>query len=874
MANLKKGIASFLTVIVVVFGISCQQAAAQVELDNAFALGVVLTGRSEKESTKRAIYKLTKLEAAQQLFSTDKQSAMKLIGFDPAKMPAEYIAAGLKYTEQNFINEYSTKIDNEMLGITFGDLELSKVAKIALAGVTTYYGAGSGVLLRTAVAGGSTFGSDYLNGIVLQDPVTIDEPGDEVIFGIAKRSLEYTKTDPILATEMTGTLAKYADITNIDKIKDTPEYHVFLDENELGVLQNRIENSDESTRNLDKKIADRLYKLSTLEKENLALQEIRRSEQIDEAKAKSTEAALRDNQNNIRSLQVGFGGLDVFAHLVGAPKHQLQAIQASERAAEALYAISKAAGNPMSYMGGYFTLAAVAISMFQSSDDKQEGIQNILSAIKQLSEQIDELRIEMATSFSAIDAELARGFVQQTSLLEAIKLYEQGQTQELVRLAATVQQTRDELRAAMDAYAKRQQEALWAECLSVPMDAADAADDQLLRRCLINAQLMAVRWSSDEVSVATSMNDLESGLSKTSGTALALARVTPLYAKMKFGDGSTVANPQAWLWGANLTALLLTKYPASFNASSEGSIEQILVKGREIQGFYQTLFSSGLDANKFGLDTSFIVYNLLQYSSAAAEYLEMLFNQIQKVISPWESSDQVLPEEHVTAEDTNGERAYLQGTGRREVDARRNAEIVNVSQDRRALPGRGSFNQDVAKGFYTAATGMLRACSDLKTVLSMPSAADAEVGGLSFNPDLILLRGNGLKLDSSVLSLIPRPALWLERLNPQRYSVEACVENYSGASAGRTRRGPNPNIFFFNVSLTIDIQFVVIDHQRPAQSQSMKVGSARLTLRSKLPFNQENWKAGVYPILDSTVSRHTGICWSRRIRYVCWAGIW
>ena len=44
---------------------------------------------------------------------------------------------------------------------------------------------------------------------------------------------------------MTGTLAKYADITNIDKIKDTPEYHVFLDENELGVLQNRIENSDE-----------------------------------------------------------------------------------------------------------------------------------------------------------------------------------------------------------------------------------------------------------------------------------------------------------------------------------------------------------------------------------------------------------------------------------------------------------------------------------------------------------------------------------------------------------------------------------------------------------------------------------------------------
>jgi hypothetical protein len=139
VTNSTKSIASFLATNILVLGLSCQQTAAQVALDDAFALGVVLNGRSEKESTKRAVYKLVKLEAAQQLFTTDKPSAMKLIGFDPAKMPPEYIAASLKYTEKEFFDEYSKKLDEEITGVTFGDLALSKVAKIALAGVTTYY---------------------------------------------------------------------------------------------------------------------------------------------------------------------------------------------------------------------------------------------------------------------------------------------------------------------------------------------------------------------------------------------------------------------------------------------------------------------------------------------------------------------------------------------------------------------------------------------------------------------------------------------------------------------------------------------------------------------------------------------------------------
>ncbi|MCW0982781.1 hypothetical protein OK142_18320 [Agrobacterium sp. BT-220-3] len=833
-------------------GLSFSGAAAQVALDDAFALGVVLDGRSEKESTKRAVFKMVKLEAAHQLFTTDKPSAMKLLGFDPARMPPEYVAAGLKYTKEMFFEEYSKKVDDEIAGITFGDLALSKVAKVALTGVTTYYSAGASLLLRNTLAGGSALGADYLNGIALQQPATLYDYGNEAVFAIARRSFDYQKSAPILATEMKATLVKYADIQSLEKLKETPEYKAFVNENDLQVVEHRVKNSEEAIGNLDKKIADRIFKVSKLEKQNRELLQKFRAAQNSEdvEKTKAAEVALRENQNAIRAINVGFAGLDVFARLIGAPKRQIQAIQATERAAEAIYAISKAAGNPMTYMGGYFTLAAVAISMFQSGDNSQDGISTILVALKQLSEQIDEFRMEMAISFNAIDAGLARGFAQQTSLLEAIKLYEQGQTQELVRLYAAVQQTREELRAVMDAYAKRQQEALWSECLSVPLDASNPADEQLLRRCLINAQLMAVRWSSDDVSVATSMSDLESSLSKASDTALALARVTPVYANLKFKGNSTVANPQAWLWGANLTAQLLEKYPATFKASSVDSIDSVLVKGKEIQYFYQTLFASRIvNQNKYHLDTSFIIEILRQYVSASETYLETLSTQMNRVVSPWVGPDQPLPEEHVSVDDIESGRAYRQETSRREIDQRRNAEIVNTSSNRRAVPGRGAFNQDVSKGFYTAATAMLRACSDMKKTLTLPSPQDREIGQASFTPDLNLLNGNGLKLDSSVLTLIPRPALWLERLNPGRFTVELCVENYSGASAYRTLRGPDKHVYVFNVSLTVDVRFVVIDHQRPVQAQGMKVGSAKLSFRSQLPHNQLNPQSGLYPVL-------------------------
>jgi hypothetical protein len=61
-------------------------------------------------------------------------------------------------------------------------------------------------------------------------------------------------------------------------------------------------------------------------------------------------------------------------------------------------------------------------------------------------------------------------------------------------------------------------------------------------------------------------------------------------------------------------------------------------------------------------------------------------------------------------------------------------------------------------------------------------------------------------------------------------------------------------VFVFNVSLTVDLRFVVVDHQRAAQSQGMKVGSARLTFRSQLPHHQLNWKPGLYPVLTRLFS--------------------
>ena len=102
-------------------------------------------------------------------------------------------------------------------------------------------------------------------------------------------------------------------------------------------------------------------------------------------------------------------------------------MQGGIKVADAVYTMYSDIGdNPMTYMGGYFTIASVVISIAQADQQQKqaeaqaEQANVIIDAIKLLSQQIDDMRAELVSRLTQIDNTLAVNFGQQHSLLDAI----------------------------------------------------------------------------------------------------------------------------------------------------------------------------------------------------------------------------------------------------------------------------------------------------------------------------------------------------------------------------------------------------------------------------------------------------------------------
>ena len=140
----------------------------------------------------------------------------------------------------------------------------------------------------------------------------------------------------------------------------------------------------------------------------------------------------------------------------------------------------------------------------------------------------------------------------------------------------------------------------------------------------------------------------------------------------------------------------------------------------------------------------------------------------------------------------------------------------------------------------------------MKTEIPTPTPVEAEIAGHAFHPDVEYLKATGLPIDSSILPLVPREALWLERLNPSRYKIHVCVSRYSGKSDGREFVGPNKYIFAFKMFLEVDLRFFLSDNTQPANQQSVDISVATMNFRSKVPFHAEEPRNGYYfPVLRS-----------------------
>src|SRR5262245_42119372 len=109
--------------------------AANAKTSDGFVLGYVLNGRSSQESTKQVLYKLTKLQVADDLYKQDKAAAIRLVagevGAPKGKFPGELPPGFKAFTETYFLKEYSKLLDDEIKGVKLGDVSAGKLIKLA-----------------------------------------------------------------------------------------------------------------------------------------------------------------------------------------------------------------------------------------------------------------------------------------------------------------------------------------------------------------------------------------------------------------------------------------------------------------------------------------------------------------------------------------------------------------------------------------------------------------------------------------------------------------------------------------------------------------------------------------------------------------------
>lgn len=93
--------------------------------EDGLVLGAVITGRAANEGTKSAVYKITKMQAAQILFEQDRLAAFKLAGINPnVGNPIQSRAFVEDMTSREFLERYSKTLDDEIKGQKFGDMFL------------------------------------------------------------------------------------------------------------------------------------------------------------------------------------------------------------------------------------------------------------------------------------------------------------------------------------------------------------------------------------------------------------------------------------------------------------------------------------------------------------------------------------------------------------------------------------------------------------------------------------------------------------------------------------------------------------------------------------------------------------------------------
>ena len=416
----------------------------------------------------------------------------------------------------------------------------------------------------------------------------------------------------------------------------------------------------------------------------------------------------------------------------------------------------------------------------KQAEAQAEQANVIIDAIKLLSQQIDDMRAELVSRLTQIDNTLAVNFGQQHSLLDAIVKNQNNQAEELALIAASLRKSHDELRETLDAYAERQREVLWAECLSMPVT-KKAQDETLLRRRKINAQFMATRWSyTRNISIAP---DFETAFPLNPVESVPLfefAKVIPLYGQVRLGQEFHMQNRLAWSWGAELMDYLLLNHPDTLTITSDDDMKELIGHGRLVQQFFRRVF-----ADKGGRPDTTIVTDLAKaYQQLLDMYIDQLALKIVELQLPLSSVTDPLPEEYtpdkikpVVAKAKSAPTTYDGPTMLRKLprDKPWSADVVNYSETPRVADNRYDFNDELSKQRFSFLTKMLRGCPGYALKRDYGTEWDRVNVNQNLSSQFDVVNTTGVPVDASILKLMPREALWMEHLDASRFHVGACI---------------------------------------------------------------------------------------------------
>jgi hypothetical protein len=786
-----------------------------------FKAAVVLSANPDRDSVKRFEYKTVKMLKAAYLWDENPELA-RTMPTHPLDFPPP--PDQQPRTRDEFLRRVSTHVDLELEGLKLGDIPETRILTLGLAGAVALVTKKLDPFTAAVLGAGAGDAQAGINGIQIREPKRFNELSFDSTIGLLEEAEKKAAEDPEFKKYYDEELRKHGKMSSVADAELDSAWTNFQLKAETDGNTARITKL-ETNAHLNENVAlleDGITQISKkqdtlIDAQKQAAQARAAFTRYEADRKRQVEAELKRQRELEAEFMTGQAVLSVFERLatnIGAPRQAITALQNVKKADGAIYGLMQDLKDPRALVAAYENLALVFVDILmpQNEGDQNDSAQ-IMDALKSLAEQIDELRSDMISRFDKLDENLAEQFANQRKMLDLIIAYQQGQAIELGKIRDDIQSSAQALKEYIEAHFKHEQKVELLECFSLKPN-----EQEKRRRCALDGLVLAAETSKTAEFRESSFSNLFNIALKADSPIGILTVLTNrfnsvlhLYADIH-NKKLEIPNPDAYSRGATLMLEAMVQDPAILKERYMAKWKEVLVTGQKIQKFYRTAYNEETPEGHYRVNGQMVTNQLEQYKDRALKFINYYAATASQVQYPWEHPNQSLP----------AEEAYIPPPSQPPVavnfvrgEAPPNAPVVdfvNVTKTRKASDLRGIFNEkadNIYRAFLGSSVGY---CNDKvdEFVGRDTGVYDADILA-RFQPDFNEIKSRrGLKLlDRSVLSLVPREALWLTVIDPGKYKLSACVSRiyaYMDFTSATTALEGHPTT---DIRLAMDLKFLL-----------------------------------------------------------------